>query len=69
MTTNTEGVNENEIAIGFMSPKLRNTFKPSGTDTMLQADATFYVVPRQFHQLLNVFLQYKITPYPRFTSS
>ena len=43
-----EGVNENEIAIGFMSPKWRNTFQPGGTDTMLQADATFYVVPRQF---------------------
>ena len=41
-----EGVNENEISIGFMSLKWRNTFQPGGTDTMLQADATFYVVPR-----------------------
>ena len=61
-----EGINENEIAIGFMSLKWRNTFQPGGTDTMLQADATFYVVPEQFYQLLNVFLQYKNYFLPAF---
>ena len=42
-----------------MSPKWRNTFQLGGTDTMLQAEATFYLVPIQFYQLLNVFLQNK----------
>ena len=43
-----EDIYENEIAIGFMSPKWRNTFQPGGTDTMFQADASFCVVPRNF---------------------
>ena len=42
-----------------MSPKWRNIFQLGGTDRMLIADTPFYVVPRQFYQLLNVFLQYK----------
>ena len=41
-----------------MSPKWKNYFHPTD-QTELQVDATFYVVPKQFYQLLNIFLQYK----------
>ena len=41
-----------------MSPKWVN-YLHSTDQTELQADATFYVVPKQFYQLLNVFLKYK----------
>ncbi|KAI6648195.1 hypothetical protein LOD99_12004 [Oopsacas minuta] len=47
-----------EVAIAFMSPKWKNYLHPTD-QTELQADATFYVVPKQFYQLLNIFLQYK----------
>ena len=40
----------NEFAIGFMSPKL--TAIRLDSETLLQADATFYVVPKQLYQLL-----------------
>ena len=50
---------ENEVAIGFISPKWIHALQQAGNNTPLQADATYYVVPNQFFQLLNIFLQYQ----------
>ena len=47
-----------EFALGFMSPSWSTTLQVN-SESLLQADATFYVVPNQFYQLLNIFLQYK----------
>ena len=47
-----------------MSHKWRNSIQLGPVDTMLQAYATFYVVPRQFYQHLIVFLQYKTHSLP-----
>ena len=48
-----------EFALGFMSPKWFTALQVD-SESLLQADATFYVVPKQFYQLLNIFLQFKI---------
>ena len=53
------GLLENEVAIGFMSPKWIHALRQGGNRTLLPADATFYVVPNQFFHLLNIFLHYK----------
>ena len=53
------GILENEFAVGFMSPKWIHALHQGENRTLIQADATFYVVPNQFSQLLNIFLQYK----------
>ena len=52
------------MAIGSMSPKWICALKSGGDATLLQADATFYVVPKQFNQLLNIFLDYKSRSLP-----
>ena len=52
-----EPANE-EFALGFMSPKWFTALQVE-SESLLQADATFYVVPKQFYQLLNIFLQFK----------
>lgn len=52
-----EPANE-EFAFGFMSPKWFTALQVE-SESILQADATFYVVPKQFYQLLNIFLQFK----------
>ena len=44
-----------DVAIAFMSPKWKN-YLHSTDQTKLQADPTFYVSPKQFSPLLNVFL-------------
>ena len=49
---------QDEFAIAFMSPKWQSYIHPTD-QTEVQADATFFVVPKQFYQLLNIFLQYK----------
>ena len=59
-STNGQG----EMAIGFMSPKWICALQSGGDATLLQADATFYVVPKQFNQLLNIFLDYKSRSLP-----
>ena len=46
-----------------MCPKWKNYINPNDP-IELQADATFYVVPKQFYQLLNIFLQYKSISLP-----
>ena len=53
-----------EMAIGFMSPKWICALQSGGDATLLQADATFFVVPKQFKQLLNIFLEYKSRSLP-----
>ena len=58
-----EGSLPDEVAIGFMSPKWKNYIHPND-QIELQADATFYVVPKQFYQVLNIFLQYKSISLP-----
>ena len=58
-----EGSLPDEVAIGFMSPKWKNYIHPND-QIELQADATFYVVPKQFYQILNIFLQYKSISLP-----
>ena len=42
-----------------MSPKWIHALHQAGNNALLQADATFYVVPNQFFQLLNIFLLYQ----------
>ena len=39
-----------------MSPKWIVVLQQAGSNALLQADATFYVLPNQFTQLLNIFL-------------
>ena len=53
-----------EFALGFKSPSWCTTLQVN-SESLLQADATFYVVPNQFYQLLNIFLQYNQIPYPQ----
>ena len=59
-----EGMDQSEVAIGFMGPRWITTFQTDANESLVQADATFYVVPRQFYQLLNIFLQYKTYSLP-----
>ena len=59
-----QGNDQSEVAIGFMGPKWKTAFQSDANESLVQADATFYVVPRQFYQLLNIFLQYKTYPLP-----
>ena len=47
-----------EFAVGFMSPKWYNTLQ-FDSETLLQADATFYVVPKQFYSYLTSFSSLK----------
>ena len=47
-----------EFALGFMSRSWSTTLQVN-SESLLQAVATFYVVPNQFYQLLNIFLQFK----------
>ena len=48
-----------EFAIGFMNPKWLTAIRLDSGTIILQADAAFYVVPKQFYQLRNIFLHYK----------
>ena len=54
-----------KIVVGFMSPKWLTALR-FDSETLLQADATFYVVAKQFYQLLNIFLHYKSYTLPAF---
>ena len=54
-----------EFAVGFMSPKWLTALR-FDSETLLQADATFYVVPKLFYQLLNIFLHYRSYTLPAF---
>ena len=47
-----------EFASSFMSPKWFIALQVD-SESLLQADATFYVVSKQFYQLLNIFLRFK----------
>ena len=52
------GLLENEVAVSFMSQMdIRLTSRENRI--LLQTDANLYVVPNQFLQLVNIFLQYK----------
>ena len=53
-----------EKAIGFMSPKWISALQSGVDGTLLQADAAFYVSPKQFYQLFNIFLEYKSCSLP-----
>ena len=48
-----------------MSPSWSTTQQVS-SESLLQTDETFYVVPNQFYQLLNIFLQCKLYTLPTF---
>ena len=54
-----------EFAAGFMSRKWFDTLQ-FDSETLIQADATFYFIPKQFYQLLNIFFQYKSYSLPAF---
>ena len=43
-----EGMDQSEVAIAFMGPRWKTTFQSDTNESLVQADATFYVVPRQF---------------------
>ena len=43
-----EGMDQSEVAIGFMGPRWKTTFQSDANESFVQADATFYVVPRKF---------------------
>ena len=47
---------QSEVAIGFMGTKWTTALQSGANESLVQADATFHFVPRQFYQLLNIFL-------------
>ena len=46
------------LFLGLMSPNWFTDLQVD-SDSLQQADATFYVFPKQYYQLLNIFLQFK----------
>ena len=55
-----------EKTIGFMSPKCISALQSGVDGTVLQADATFYVISKQFYQLFNIFQSISPVLYLRF---
>ena len=55
---------ENEVAIDFTSPKWIHALQQAGNNTLLQADATFYVVPNQFFPIIGYFPTIPIIFFP-----
>ena len=47
-----------------MSPKWIFSLQSGVDGIVLQADATFYVTPKQFYQLFDIFLEYKSRSLP-----
>ena len=40
-----EGLDQSEVAIGFMGPRWRTTFQSGANESLVQADATFTLFP------------------------
>ena len=57
-----------EFAVGFMSHKWYDTLQLD-SENLIQADATFYVVSKQFYQLMRIHLQFKSYPLQHCISS